>query len=72
MVAGGAGTCVLTETAKPQLVTCTLDDSIAPGASSPEITLLVTVDAGVNAGSDLVNQARVRGQYESVIDLPQP
>ncbi|MEZ5296906.1 MAG: LPXTG cell wall anchor domain-containing protein [Ilumatobacteraceae bacterium] len=66
-VAGGAGTCTLTQASKPQLVTCTFDDALAPGADAPTITLLVKVD-NIAEGVEVVNEARVRGVY----DAPDP
>ena len=61
-IVGDAGECVLTDAAKPQLVTCTFDDPLAPGEAAPRITLLVTVD-DIEPGEQFVNQARVRGTY---------
>ena len=63
-VAGDAGSCTLTEASKPQLVTCTFDDPLAPGAEAPRITLLVMVDS-IEPGETIVNEARVRGTYEA-------
>ncbi len=63
-IEGDAGSCTLTQAAKPQLVTCTFDDALAPGAEAPGITLLVTVDS-IDPGEQIVNQARVRGTYEA-------
>ncbi|MEP7113695.1 MAG: hypothetical protein ABI862_10545 [Ilumatobacteraceae bacterium] len=62
-VAGGAGQCVLTETTRPQLLTCTMSDALAPGAVSSVITLVVNVDSTAVAGSTIVNQAMVHGAY---------
>jgi LPXTG-motif cell wall-anchored protein/uncharacterized repeat protein (TIGR01451 family) len=67
-IEGDAGTCVLSHSAKPQLVTCTLDAPLAPGATAPTITLLVVVD-DVQPGEAVVNQARVRGAYDSDHDV---
>ncbi len=66
-VEGGAGTCELTEASKPQLVSCALDGSLAPGAAAPRITLLVKVDANIRPGDAVVNQARVRGTFAPVV-----
>ncbi len=64
-VAGNAGQCALTETTRPQLLRCTMNDALAPGATTPVITLVVNVDSTVVAGSSLVNQAMVHGAYTS-------
>ncbi len=62
-VAGGAGECHLTETTRPQLLTCTMSGSLAPGAVTSLITLVVNVDSTVAVGSTIVNQAMVHGAY---------
>jgi uncharacterized repeat protein (TIGR01451 family)/LPXTG-motif cell wall-anchored protein len=64
-VAGGAGQCELTETTRPQLLTCTMSDALAPGATTRVITLVVNVDSTVVAGSQILNQAMVHGAYAS-------
>jgi uncharacterized repeat protein (TIGR01451 family) len=63
-VDGGAGQCVLTEAARPQLVTCTMSDPLAPSALTKQITLVVQVDTSVAPGSTIVNQAQIRGMYD--------
>jgi uncharacterized repeat protein (TIGR01451 family)/LPXTG-motif cell wall-anchored protein len=69
-VAGGAGSCTLAESSRPQLLTCTMTDALAPGAVSALITLVVDVDATAVAGSTIVNQAMVHGAFNTgaVID----
>jgi uncharacterized repeat protein (TIGR01451 family)/LPXTG-motif cell wall-anchored protein len=62
-IAGGAGQCELTQTTRPQLLTCTMSDPLAPGAVSALITLVVNVDSTVAAGATIVNQAMVHGAY---------
>lgn len=62
-VAGGAGQCVLTETTRPQLLTCTMSEALAPGAVTSVITVVVNVDTTAVAGSTIVNQAMVHGAY---------
>jgi uncharacterized repeat protein (TIGR01451 family)/LPXTG-motif cell wall-anchored protein len=62
-IAGGAGQCVLTQTTRPQLLTCTMSDPLAPGAVTNLITLVVNVDSTVAAGTTIVNQAMVHGAY---------
>src|SRR3954470_3044215 len=43
----GAGQCKLAESTRPQLVTCTFNDALAPGAVSSMITVVVNVDSTV-------------------------
>jgi uncharacterized repeat protein (TIGR01451 family)/LPXTG-motif cell wall-anchored protein len=62
-VAGGAGSCQLTEAARPQLLTCTMVDALEPGATTSVVTLVVNVDATVVAGTSVLNQAMVHGAY---------
>lgn len=62
-VAGGAGQCELTETTRPQLLTCTMSDALAPGATTSVITLVVEVDSTVVSGTQILNQAMVHGAY---------
>jgi uncharacterized repeat protein (TIGR01451 family) len=68
-VAGNAGTCVLTQTARPQLLTCTMNDALAPGAKTPVITLVVNVDSTVVAGTNILNQAMVHGGFAAGADM---
>jgi uncharacterized repeat protein (TIGR01451 family)/LPXTG-motif cell wall-anchored protein len=63
-IAGGAGECHLAQSTRPQLLSCTMNDALAPGAVSSLITLVVNVDATAVAGSTIVNQAMVHGAYE--------
>jgi uncharacterized repeat protein (TIGR01451 family) len=62
-VAGGAGECHLAEATRPQLLSCTLNEALAPGAVSSLITVVVNVDTTAVAGSTIVNQAMVHGAY---------
>jgi len=62
-VADEAGHCTLAETARPQLLSCTLDGSLAPGAVTKMITVVVQVDSTITAGATVVNQAMVHGAY---------
>jgi uncharacterized repeat protein (TIGR01451 family)/LPXTG-motif cell wall-anchored protein len=62
-VAGGAGQCELTETTRPQLLTCVMSDALAPGATTAVITLVVDVDSTVLVGTSVLNQAMVHGAY---------
>src|SRR4029079_16128003 len=64
-VDAGAGHCELAESTRPQLVECTFDGALAPGAVSQMITVVVNVDATAVAGSAIVNQAMARGAYSS-------
>ena len=64
-VDAGAGHCELAESTRPQLVECTFDGALAPGAVSQMITVVVNVDATAVAGSAIVNQAMARGVYPS-------
>jgi uncharacterized repeat protein (TIGR01451 family) len=64
-VAGGAGQCELTEATRPQLLTCTMSDALAPGAQTAVITVVVDVDSTVLAGTSILNQAMVHGAYAS-------
>ena len=68
-VAGGAGQCQLAQATRPQLVSCTMSGSLAPGASANLITVVVTVDDTVIAGTTIVNQAMVHGAFTSTDGL---
>jgi uncharacterized repeat protein (TIGR01451 family)/LPXTG-motif cell wall-anchored protein len=68
-VAGGAGQCSLAQSARPQLISCTINGALAPGASAPLITVLANADAAVTAGTTLVNQAMVHGAFTTVDGL---
>lgn len=63
-VAGGE--CSLAEATRPQLVSCTMSGSLAPGASASPITVVVKVDGTVVAGTTVVNQAMVHGAYTAL------
>ena len=65
-VAGGAGTCTLAQSARPQLISCTLSGSLAPAASTAAITVVVKVDSTVSAGTTIVNQAMVHGAFTTL------
>ena len=60
-VAGGE--CSLAQATRPQLVSCTMSGSLAPGASASPITIVAKVDATIAAGTTIVNQAMVHGAY---------
>ena len=62
-VAGDAGSCSLTESTRPQLVTCEMVGSLAAGATTPVITIVVNVDTDVAANASLTNQAKIVGAY---------
>ena len=66
-VAGGAGQCVLTEATRPQLLTCTMSDALAPGAVTSVITVVVKADITVASGSTIVNQAMVHGAFAEAV-----
>jgi uncharacterized repeat protein (TIGR01451 family)/LPXTG-motif cell wall-anchored protein len=70
-VAGNAGVCSLAQAARPQLISCTMNGSLAPGVFTSLITVVVQVDATVSPGLTIVNQARVHGAYEGTSDLAQ-
>lgn len=63
-VDGGAGQCVLTEATRPQLVTCTMSEALAPSELTKQITLVVQVDTSVTPGTTILNQAQIRGMYD--------
>ncbi|MFZ4719920.1 MAG: hypothetical protein ACOYMR_10875 [Ilumatobacteraceae bacterium] len=68
------GTCSLTESARPQLFTCQVDGSLVAGASTPVITVVVTVDNDAAlVGRNLVNQGKIVGAYATpASSAPQP
>ncbi len=66
-IAGGAGQCVLTEATRPQLLTCTMSDALAPGAVTSVITIVVKADATLASGSTIVNQAMVHGAFAEAV-----
>jgi uncharacterized repeat protein (TIGR01451 family) len=68
-VDSGAGKCVLTEATRPQLVTCTMSDALAPSELTKQITLVVQVDTSVAPGTTIVNQAQIRGMYDPAIQV---
>ncbi len=66
-VAGGAGTCTLDSSARPQLFHCDLDGTLAADATTPVITVVVNVDDDTSlVGSTLTNQAKIVGDYGPV------
>lgn len=69
-VAGDAALCTLSQNAKPQLVTCVMDDTLATGAKTAAITLVATVDANTPVDSNLLNQAKAVGFYREGGELP--
>ena len=73
-VAGGAGECHLVETTRPQLLSCTMNDALAPGGVTSVVTVVVDVDATAVAGSTIVNQAMIHGAFKAgaVITLRGP
>lgn len=66
-VAGGVGQCVLTEATRPQLLTCTMSDALAPGVVTSVITVVVKADITVASGSTIVNQAMVHGAFAEAV-----
>jgi uncharacterized repeat protein (TIGR01451 family)/LPXTG-motif cell wall-anchored protein len=50
---------------RPQLVTCAMDDALPAGGRTKVITIVVTVDAAVAVGTQILNQAKVLGTYEN-------
>ncbi len=67
-VAGGAGTCVLDESTRPQLFHCDLDGSLAADETTPVITVVVDVDDDTAlVGATLTNQAKIVGDYASPV-----
>ena len=71
-VANGGGSCELTESTRPQLVTCTMVGSLAAGERTDAISIVVAVDADVAADSTLVNQAKILGAYADDERSPEP
>lgn len=66
-VAGGAGTCTLDESTRPQLFHCDLDGTLAAGETTPVITVVVDVDVDTElVGTTLTNQAKIVGRYAAV------
>ena len=70
-VANNGGVCSLVQAARPQLISCTMNGSLAPGASTDVITVVVKVDADISPGMTIVNRASVHGLYEGTSDLAQ-
>ena len=69
LVEGGQGTCVLVKETRPQLISCDIDGSLAPGASTPTITIVAQVDVATPVGATLLNQAKVLGKYIGAPDV---
>jgi uncharacterized repeat protein (TIGR01451 family)/LPXTG-motif cell wall-anchored protein len=64
-VAGGAGDCLITRTARPQLLECVMEDALAADGFTPAITINAKVDADAPINATLLNQAKVLGTYTS-------
>lgn len=63
-VAGGGGTCSLDVSTRPQVFHCDLNGTLAAGASTSSITVVVNVDDDTSlVGSTLTNQAKIVGNY---------
>ena len=62
-IVGNAGLCNLSETTQPQFLVCSMNGTLAPGAKTAAITLVVTVDADAAKGTTLQNTARILGSY---------
>jgi uncharacterized repeat protein (TIGR01451 family)/LPXTG-motif cell wall-anchored protein len=62
-VANDGGSCTLTESARPQLVTCDMVGALAAGETTDVITIVVNVDVDVAADATLTNQAKIVGAY---------
>ena len=62
-VAGGAGSCSLTDANQPQLVTCTLSNPLDAGATGPTVALTVQVEWNAVAASVLSNTAKAVGVF---------
>ncbi|HEX2783129.1 MAG TPA: LPXTG cell wall anchor domain-containing protein [Ilumatobacteraceae bacterium] len=71
VVANNGGVCSLVQATRPQLISCTMNGSLAPGVSTNPISVVVKVDADISPGLTIVNQARVHGAYEGTSDLAQ-
>jgi uncharacterized repeat protein (TIGR01451 family)/LPXTG-motif cell wall-anchored protein len=69
-VADNGGVCALAESTRPQLLSCTMFGTLAPGALTKTITLTVKVDSNVVAGTQILNQAKVLGAYTNVVLAP--
>ncbi len=63
LVADGKGTCVLSKSTRPQLITCDLNDALVQGQSTAAITIVALVDVDTVVGTTIVNQAKVLGTY---------
>lgn len=63
-VAGGAGSCALIDSTRPQLVRCDLDGALVPGGSTPAIDITVEVVEPVSVDEVVSNQAMVIGDFD--------
>ncbi|MBI4885143.1 MAG: DUF11 domain-containing protein [Actinobacteria bacterium] len=61
------GACVLAVTTRPQLLRCTMEDALPVGGFTKTITVVVTLDAGVTAGTKIINQSMVQGNFENAV-----
>ncbi|HQZ35062.1 MAG TPA: LPXTG cell wall anchor domain-containing protein [Ilumatobacteraceae bacterium] len=66
-VEGNGGTCALAQSARPQLLVCTMLDALPVGGLTKVITLTVKVDSNVASGTTILNQAKVLGTYEQIV-----
>lgn len=69
-VEGNGGTCALAQSARPQLLVCTMLDALPAGGLTRMITLTVKVDPNVASGTTILNQAKVLGTYEQIVGPP--
>ena len=66
-VEGDRATCALAESTRPQLLVCTMLDSLPAGAVTKLITLTVKADDNVASGTSVLNQAKVLGTYADTL-----
>lgn len=66
-VEGDGAVCAVTQEARPQLLVCTMNDSLPAGGVSKLITLTVKVDSNVVAGTSILNQSKVIGYYADTV-----
>ncbi len=62
-VDGDGGTCTLTQSARPQLVTCVMNDPVPAAGVTPVVTIIAKVDATVVANTTIVNQGKTLGSF---------
>ncbi len=63
-VAGDAGSCVVLDSTRPQLVRCDLDDALVPGGVTAAVDITVVVVEPVSADEVITNQAMVIGDFD--------